>query len=169
MRLLLVEDDRLLADELQSVLEASGYAVDRAEDGESTPVIAPPSVQPVQGQSASSSAPSLLPEVLEAHRRDQRKSVLRFWSAACASGAEAYSIAICLADNMYRLRDWSLKVLGTDISEEALQAARQGIFKPRALESVGDKQRRRYFRHQKESDLWEVRPEIKKLVDFIAR
>lgn len=34
MRLLLVEDDRPLADELQSVLEASGYAVDRAEDGE---------------------------------------------------------------------------------------------------------------------------------------
>lgn len=34
MRLLLVEDDRALADELQSVLEASGYAVDRAEDGE---------------------------------------------------------------------------------------------------------------------------------------
>ena len=34
MRVLLVEDDRALADELQSVLEASGYAVDRAEDGE---------------------------------------------------------------------------------------------------------------------------------------
>lgn len=34
MRLLLVEDDRPLADELQSILESSGYAVDRAEDGE---------------------------------------------------------------------------------------------------------------------------------------
>jgi len=34
MRLLLVEDDRALADELQSVLEAAGYAVDRAQDGE---------------------------------------------------------------------------------------------------------------------------------------
>lgn len=34
MRLLLVEDDRPLADELQSMLQASGYAVDRAEEGE---------------------------------------------------------------------------------------------------------------------------------------
>ena len=34
MRLLLVEDDRALADELQSVLVAAGYAVDRARDGE---------------------------------------------------------------------------------------------------------------------------------------
>lgn len=34
MRLLLVEDDRALAGELQSILEAAGYAVDRAADGE---------------------------------------------------------------------------------------------------------------------------------------
>lgn len=34
MRLLLVEDDRSLADGLQSILEAAGYAVDRADDGE---------------------------------------------------------------------------------------------------------------------------------------
>ena len=34
MRLLLVEDDRALADELQAVLENAGYAVDRADDGE---------------------------------------------------------------------------------------------------------------------------------------
>jgi len=34
MRLLLAEDDKALADELQSVLEAAGYAVDRAHDGE---------------------------------------------------------------------------------------------------------------------------------------
>lgn len=33
MRLLLVEDDRALADELESILEAGGYAVDRAHDG----------------------------------------------------------------------------------------------------------------------------------------
>ena len=34
MRLLLVEDDRALADELQPILETTGYAVDRAHDGE---------------------------------------------------------------------------------------------------------------------------------------
>ena len=34
VRLLLVEDDRALADELQPILETTGYAVDRAHDGE---------------------------------------------------------------------------------------------------------------------------------------
>ena len=34
VRLLLVEDDRALAGELQPILETTGYAVDRAHDGE---------------------------------------------------------------------------------------------------------------------------------------
>ena len=108
----------------------------------------------------------LLTELVAQHRTSKRSPSLRIWSAGCASGAEPYSIAICLAENMYRLRDWSLQILGTDISEEALRVAREGIFKPRAIESVTDKQRRRYFQHQTEDDLWQVRPEIKKLVEF---
>ena len=58
------------------------------------------------------------------------------------------------------------EILGTDISEEVLREAVKAIFKPRAVEAVTEKQRRRYFRHQTEDDLWQVRPEIKKLVEF---
>ena len=75
-------------------------------------------------------------------------------------------MAICLAENRHRLRDWSLQILGTDISEETLRAAREGVFKPRAIESVSDKLRRRYFQHHTKDDLWQVRPEIKQLVEF---
>lgn len=107
-----------------------------------------------------------LTEVVAQRRAGQRSPSLRIWSAGCASGAEAYTIAICLAENLHRLRDWSLRILGTDISEEVLREARQGIFKPRAIESVTDRQRRRFFQHQTESDRWKVRPEIKKLVEF---
>ena len=102
----------------------------------------------------------LLTELMAQHRAGNGRHRLRIWSAGCASGAEPYSIAICLAENMYRLRDWSLKILGTDISEEMLRAAREGVFKPRAVEAVTEKQRRRYFQHQTEDDLWQVRPEI---------
>ena len=107
-----------------------------------------------------------LPEVVTAGRQGNRQRSLRIWSAACANGAEPYSIAICLAEYVYRLRDWSLKILGTDISEEALGAAREGRFKPRTVEAVTEKRRRRYFRYQTDDDLWQVRPEIKKLVEF---
>ena len=67
---------------------------------------------------------------------------------------------------MFRLRDWSLTVLGTDISEEALREAREGVFNPRAIEAVSQKQLRRYFRGSSGESTWQVRPEIKELVQF---
>jgi chemotaxis protein methyltransferase CheR len=108
----------------------------------------------------------LLTELTSQHRAGNRSPSLRIWSAGCASGAEPYSIAICLAENMYRLRNWTLNILGTDISEDALRAAREGAFKPRSVEAVSEKQRRRFFQHEKDGDLWRVRPEIRKLVEF---
>ncbi len=108
----------------------------------------------------------LLPEVVAECRSGNRPPSLRFWSAGCASGAEPYSIAICMAENKYRFRDWSLEILGTDISEEALCVAREGLYKARAVEAVTQDQRRRYFHHQIDGDLWQVRPEIRKLVEF---
>jgi chemotaxis protein methyltransferase CheR len=106
-----------------------------------------------------------LTEMVARHRDDQRPPSLRVWSAGCASGAEPYTLAMCLAANMYRLRDWSLKILGTDISEEALSLAQEGVFKPRAIEAVDDSLRRRYFQ-QKAEDRWQVRSEIRELVEF---
>lgn len=99
-------------------------------------------------------------------RAGQRPAQVRIWSAGCASGAEAYSIAICMAENLYRLRDWKITILGTDISETVVRAAREGVFKTRALEAVTDKQRRSYFVHDPPSDSWQVRPELRKLVEF---
>ncbi len=75
-----------------------------------------------------------LDEVVVAQRQGKRSPTLRIWSAGCATGAEPYTIAICLHENRYRLRNWSLTVLGTDISEEVLREATQGAFKPRAVE-----------------------------------
>jgi chemotaxis protein methyltransferase CheR len=108
----------------------------------------------------------LLQEVISQQRAGNRSRSLRIWSAGCASGAEPYSIAMCLAENRYRLRDWTIKILGTDISEEVLRTAREGRFKSRAVEAVTDRQRRRFFQHQTEDDLWQVRPETKTLVEF---
>ena len=107
-----------------------------------------------------------LAEMVAHHRSGKRKGSLRIWSAGCASGAEPYSIAICLAENKYRLNDWSLKILGSDISQEMLDDARAGAFKSRAVESVSEKRRQKFFRHETDSDVWRVRPEIQGLVEF---
>jgi len=107
-----------------------------------------------------------LPSVLAEKRRRDRPRTLRVWSAACATGAEPYSIAICLYENRLRLQGWSVTVVGTDISEGALSQAREGIYKPRAVEAVAETQLRRCFRALDEDTQWQVRPEIKELVRF---
>src|SRR6185437_11337665 len=71
---------------------------------------------------------------------------IRVWSAACASGEEVYTAAILLAEAMgeddFRRR---VKIYATDVDEDALAAARHGVFPSRVLESVSDSIRDTYF------------------------
>ncbi len=108
-----------------------------------------------------------LAQVVAAKRRGEHGPSLRIWSAACAGGAEPYTIAICLLENLFRLRDWSLTILGTDISEEALEAAREGVFKSRSIEAVSERQQRRYFKASKDgTDRWQVSEAARRMVRF---
>jgi chemotaxis protein methyltransferase CheR len=53
---------------------------------------------------------------------------LRLWSAACSTGQEAYSIAMILAELAPALGGRGAEILGTDISQEVLARARDGVF-----------------------------------------
>ncbi len=65
----------------------------------------------------------VLPDLLEKRRHTKR---LRLWSAASSSGQEAYSLAILLLE--MNLGDWNIEILGTDLSEQILEKARQGRY-----------------------------------------
>jgi len=99
-------------------------------------------------------------------RGGQRRRKLRIWSAACSTGEEPYSIAICLAENQLRLRDWKLEIVATDLSEDALQSAREGVYKERAVQSLDEKRRRRHFTKLKNEPLWRIKPNLQELVHF---
>jgi two-component system, chemotaxis family, CheB/CheR fusion protein len=87
---------------------------------------------------------SALPPVLEQRRDDEP---IRVWCAGCASGEEAYSTAIVLAellgDQAYRER---VKIYGTDLDDAALTVARQAVYSGKELESVPEPLRDRYFK-----------------------
>jgi chemotaxis methyl-accepting protein methylase len=68
-------------------------------------------------------ASSFLPDMLEG-----RRTTIRAWSAGCATGEEAYSIAACLLDVLPWPRNTSVEVLGTDLLERNLAAARNGEY-----------------------------------------
>jgi len=71
---------------------------------------------------------------------------VRVWSAGCATGQEAYTLAMILAEAMgveeFRAR---VKIYATDIDEEALAEARLASYEPRAVESVPGDLLERYF------------------------
>ena len=71
---------------------------------------------------------------------------VRVWSAGCASGEEAYTLAMVLAEALgvesFRER---VKIYGTDLDENALAAARQGVYAAAELAEVRPGWRDKYF------------------------
>ncbi len=88
---------------------------------------------------------------------------LRVWSAACATGQEAYTLAI-LACEAFAPLDPPVRVLGTDIAASALEAALAGRYRDRLLRGVDEDIRRRYF--EEDGDRVIVGERARQLVDF---
>jgi two-component system, chemotaxis family, CheB/CheR fusion protein len=88
-------------------------------------------------------ASEVVPAILESK---QPGLPIRLWSAGCASGEEAYSLAMIFAEAMgedaFRSR---VKIYATDIDEEALAAARRAEYSVRDLEAVPAGLRDKYF------------------------
>jgi chemotaxis protein methyltransferase CheR len=107
-----------------------------------------------------------LSETILQQRRGERTQNLRVWSAACSTGEEPYSLAICAAENALRLKNWKISVVGTDISEAVLKDARQAVYRQRSLEEVTPVQLKRYFDALADGQSWSVRVPVKELVEF---
>ncbi|MFC1457471.1 CheR family methyltransferase [Microvirga arabica] len=106
---------------------------------------------------------TILPEIIARKAATRR---LRIWSAGCSTGAEPYSLAI-LANEILggNLGTWRVSIVGTDINDSFLKAARQAQFGKWALRSMPEEQRQRYFTDAGKEQ-WEVRREFRSLVRF---
>lgn len=108
----------------------------------------------------------ILPEIIE-RNRDRR--TLRIWSAGCATGEEAYSLAIMVEELLPGRgaesgQKWDIVILGTDIDEDALRQAVRGVYGSwsfRAMDTV--QQRRCIKRHE---DGRQVAEDVRSLVTF---
>lgn len=109
---------------------------------------------------------NFLPEMIERVRTKQHDQSLRIWSAACSSGEELYTLAICLDEALSKLAGWRLSLLGTDISETMITAARKGIFPDRSLEQVSDARRRKYFSQLPNNGGWAIQPKLIDMCEF---
>ncbi|GAB6983807.1 CheR family methyltransferase [Nocardioides pyridinolyticus] len=103
----------------------------------------------------------LLPDLLR--RREGRP--IRVWSAGCASGQEAYSLAMVLAELLgldeFRER---VKIYATDVDEEALAQARQATYTEAELEGLPDGLRDKYL--EPSGNRFVFRKELRRSVIF---
>jgi len=112
----------------------------------------------------------LLPYYID-ELRQGKCSTVRIWSAACSTGQEPYSIAMCIDTYLmrHRITDITLEqfeILATDISNTVLQIAQRGkydsISMARGLEAH---YRDQYFRQ--EGRIWVLDEKIKRAVRFV--
>jgi chemotaxis protein methyltransferase CheR len=99
-------------------------------------------------------------------RRKGRSKLLRIWSAGCANGAEAYSVAILVQALLGpRAEDWQVSIVGSDISRTALEEAERGVFSDWTLRDVSDARRRGFF--SSSGTEWAIKPRYRQNLRFV--
>ncbi len=100
----------------------------------------------------------ILPELAPKRER------IRLWSAGCATGEEAYTMAMVVHRDFLPLYPQvSVEILGTDLSSEAIARAQRGRYLPPSLRGMPEE----YREYVRESfGEYEVIPEIRSLVRF---
>jgi chemotaxis protein methyltransferase CheR len=90
---------------------------------------------------------------------------LHVWCAACSTGQEPYSLAMLVRESQPALRGWDIRIIGSDISRSVLARARTGSYTQFEVNrGLPAHLLVKYFEQQ--GTTWEVRPEIRRMVEF---
>jgi two-component system, chemotaxis family, CheB/CheR fusion protein len=104
----------------------------------------------------------LIPEILARTPPDES---IRVWCAGCATGEEAYSLAMVIHEQMVREhRPPLLKMFATDVHRESLEIASAGVYPEEALSEISPERRKRFFRRHKKS--FQVLPDLRRSIVF---
>ncbi len=103
----------------------------------------------------------ILPELV-ARRRPERR--LRLWSAGCATGEEAYSLAMVLEGLLPDIDQWDILILATDINRQSLAKAERGVYGPWSFREVAPALQQKFFLPQGRN--FEVLPRIRARVSL---
>ena len=104
--------------------------------------------------------------ILSLLRRRNGEGTIRVWVPGCSSGEEAYSIAILFRECMEKEPALTVRIqiYGTDIDQDAIGTARQGIYPANIATDVSADRLRQYF--IREDSQYRIRKEIRDMVVF---
>ena len=109
---------------------------------------------------------SVTEQLREAAQKQPTGQEFRVWIAGCATGEEAYTMAMILLDLQVELRrQFPIKIFATDLDQDALQEARLAIYSNKDIQNVPPRLRERYF-DQKSETTFELIKQVRETVVF---
>jgi chemotaxis protein methyltransferase CheR len=106
----------------------------------------------------------ILPSLL-LKRKSSKNKEIRIWSAACAAGQEAYSLAMLLEElKNGNDNEINYRIFATDQCEAQVDEARKGTYSDAELNNLNMKRAKQWF--TKLADSYSVKPELKENIDF---
>lgn len=106
----------------------------------------------------------ILPHLFDHASHEQ----IRVWVPGCSTGEEAYSLAIALHEYMSGKKlDYKVQVFATDIDNEAIETARNGVYPESISVDVSPDRLKRYF--AKQDNTYRIKKKIREMVVFAAQ
>jgi chemotaxis protein methyltransferase CheR len=105
----------------------------------------------------------ILPMLMEKIGAGRR---IRIWSAACSSGQEPYSIAMCLEEDKAKMPGWSFEIVATDLAQKVVDKAKQGIYSQfEAQRGLPIQMLVKYFSSLPDTS-WQIKDMVRNMVQF---
>jgi two-component system CheB/CheR fusion protein len=94
-------------------------------------------------------------------------SVIRVWSPGCATGEEAYSLAILLAEHQEALRrNFKVTIFATDIDEQAIATGRTGLYPASIASDISPERLKRFFTAEPDGATCRIHKSIRDMLVF---
>jgi chemotaxis protein methyltransferase CheR len=106
---------------------------------------------------------TIMPQLI-AKRRQHNTHSIAVWSAGCATGEEAYSLAITLFEHLPDHDRWQLHIHGTDINQQAITTARHGVYRDWAFRHTSEQFQKAYF--DPVDGGWQIKAALRETVTF---
>lgn len=104
---------------------------------------------------------TVIPEIIKKNNTE----VLKIWVAGCATGEEAYSMAILIKEYLNQHpKNIEVKIFATDISKAALDTASKGVYPESITKTVSQERLQQFFK--KDGPTYKIKHEIRKMLIF---
>lgn len=110
---------------------------------------------------------TLVNEVIPKLRKRKGGESIKIWSAGCATGEEPYTIAMLCMEKGYHLGETRIEIFANDISQEAIQKAKKGIYKQTSFRAIDRAFLQRFFTPL-DDGMYMIREEVKECLNFFC-